>query len=84
MRAGANIYKNATMMKQETLGSKSFPVTNGLKKECCLSSTLFKIHIQSALNNWKRQVWNDAKNNKSIFFLFRGYQEWWEEHELNV
>jgi len=38
--------------------SSGFYVTNGLRQECHLSPTLFKIYIQHALENWQKKCAN--------------------------
>ena len=35
--------------------SSGFYVTEGLQQACSLSPTLFKIHIQKALENWQKK-----------------------------
>jgi len=35
--------------------SEGFEETKGLRHECCISSTLFKIYVEKALNIWKRK-----------------------------
>lgn len=52
-----NLYRNAkSAVKCGNLISETFPVTKGLKQGCCLSPTLFRIYIQEALTQWRRQV----------------------------
>jgi len=43
-----------TDIKQGGLLSEGFEVMKGLRQGCCISSTLFKICVEKALNIWKR------------------------------
>lgn len=36
--------------------TEEFPVTTGLRQGCCISPTLFKIYVATALRNWKRKI----------------------------
>ena len=47
--------KSLSYIKQGGLLSEGFEVTKGLRQGCCISSTLFKIYVEEALNIWKRK-----------------------------
>ena len=69
--------KSFYYIKQGGLLSEGFEVTKGLRLGCCISSTLFKIYAEKALNIWKRKCSGMGYNvdNTTIYTLqFADYQ----------
>jgi hypothetical protein len=46
---------SSSKIKIGNLITKGFKVTKGLRQGCSLSPTLFKIHLERVLRNWKRK-----------------------------
>jgi len=42
-------------VKTGNILSQPISITEGLRQGCCISTTLFKIYIQKALEEWKRK-----------------------------
>jgi hypothetical protein len=50
------LYKgSSSKIKVGNLITKGFKVTKGLRQGCSLQPTLFKIHLERVLRNWKRK-----------------------------
>lgn len=51
--------------------SKGFTANKGLKQECCLSPTLFKIYLEQVLKPWKRKCHKMGIpiNNATLYIL---------------
>lgn len=58
-----------TKIKIGSTITEGFTTTKGLKQGCCLSPTLFKIYLESALNEWKKKCGNMGMPlNESILY----------------
>jgi hypothetical protein len=56
IRAIKKLYENSfSKIKFGKHLSSGFYLTKGLRQECSLSPTLFKIYIQNALENWQKK-----------------------------
>jgi len=55
IKALQNLYSNTTQVKIGNKLSHPLNITKGLCQSCCISRTLYKIHIRKALKKWKRK-----------------------------
>ena len=55
IKALQNLYSNTAKVKTGNILSQPISITEGLRQGCCISTTLFKIYIQKALEEWKRK-----------------------------
>ena len=56
MKSVRELHRNSyTAIKQGGPLSKGFEVTKGLRQECLISPTLFKVYVEKDLNIWKRK-----------------------------
>jgi hypothetical protein len=55
IKALQNLYSNTAQVKIGNKLSQPFNIIKGLRQGYCISSTLFKIYIRKALEEWKRK-----------------------------
>ena len=55
IKALQNLYGNTAQVKIGNKLSPPFNITKGLRQGCCISPTLFKIHMLKALEEWKHK-----------------------------
>jgi len=53
IKALQNLYGNTAQVKIGNTLSHPFNIIKGLRQGCCISTTLFKIYIRKALEEWK-------------------------------
>ena len=50
-----NLYGNTAQVQTGSILSHPFNINKGLRQGCCISTTLFKIYVRKALEEWKRK-----------------------------